>query len=62
LSLVKAIIDAHNGHVEVQSEPGKGSTFNVILSSAYNKPTQFDPLKETGELQKAQISKRRFIL
>ena len=35
LNLVKAIIEAHNGRVEVRTEPGKGSTFNIILSSNY---------------------------
>ena len=31
LSLVKAIIHAHNGRVEVFSEAGKGSTFSIFL-------------------------------
>lgn len=31
LSLVKAIVGAHNGHVEVESNPGKGSKFSVYL-------------------------------
>jgi heavy metal sensor kinase len=31
LSLVKAVITAHKGRVEVSSEPGKGSTFTVYL-------------------------------
>jgi len=31
LSLVKSIIKAHGGHVEVASEPGTGSTFTVHL-------------------------------
>jgi signal transduction histidine kinase len=31
LALVKEIAEAHNGHVSVQSEVGKGSTFTVIL-------------------------------
>jgi signal transduction histidine kinase len=31
LSLVKAYVEAHGGHVEAQSEPGRGSTFLVRL-------------------------------
>jgi signal transduction histidine kinase/DNA-binding response OmpR family regulator len=31
LALVKEIVTAHNGSVEVQSEPGTGSTFTVCL-------------------------------
>jgi heavy metal sensor kinase len=31
LSLVKAIIHAHEGRVEAESEPGKGSTFKIHL-------------------------------
>ncbi|MFQ5825459.1 MAG: ATP-binding protein [bacterium] len=31
LTLVKHIIEAHNGQIKVESEPGKGSTFSVIL-------------------------------
>jgi signal transduction histidine kinase len=31
LTLVKHIAEAHNGRVQVESEPGKGSVFSVIL-------------------------------
>jgi two-component system phosphate regulon sensor histidine kinase PhoR len=31
LSYVKSIVDAHKGSIEVKSEPGKGSRFDVFL-------------------------------
>jgi signal transduction histidine kinase len=31
LTLVKEIIEAHRGHVQVESEPGRGSTFSIRL-------------------------------
>ena len=31
LSLVKHIMEAHGGSVEVESAPGKGSTFTLVL-------------------------------
>jgi signal transduction histidine kinase len=34
LSLVKAIVEAHHGEVSVESEPGRGAVFRVLLPSA----------------------------
>ena len=31
LAFVKAIVDAHNGRISVESELGKGSRFEVII-------------------------------
>ncbi|MBK6792872.1 MAG: GHKL domain-containing protein [Anaerolineales bacterium] len=31
LAIVKSIVEQHNGHLSVESEPGKGSLFSVRL-------------------------------
>jgi signal transduction histidine kinase len=38
LNLVMRIAEAHGGHVEVVSEPGKGSTFTLALRAVHDRP------------------------
>ena len=36
LAIVKEIVDFHRGEINVQSEPGKGSTFQVWLPETFD--------------------------
>jgi two-component system phosphate regulon sensor histidine kinase PhoR len=40
LALVKHFAEAHGGSVSVQSEPGKGSTFTILLPAAVDEPVR----------------------
>jgi signal transduction histidine kinase len=34
LAIAKKITEAHHGHIEVSSTPGKGTNFTIILPAA----------------------------
>ncbi|MBU2509933.1 HAMP domain-containing histidine kinase [bacterium] len=42
LSLVKAVLKAHQSQIKVQSEPGKGSTFHILFPKDFKKRTKVD--------------------
>jgi PAS domain S-box-containing protein len=50
LSIARRIIEAHDGRIEVQSEPGRGSTFRMMLPIV----SLPDSLKPTGYLSHLQ--------
>jgi signal transduction histidine kinase len=58
LSLVKAIVEAHSGRVEVKSEPDKGSLFTVFLpgsASTPNVPATAAPLVRRHDLAEPDL-------
>jgi len=43
LSIVHSLITAHGGHIEVESAPGEGATFRILLSRLPQQPTPTIP-------------------
>jgi two-component system NtrC family sensor kinase len=38
LSIVQGIVERHHGRVNVESSPGRGSTFTVLLPTGHSEP------------------------
>lgn len=63
LSLIKRLVELHHGHIKVDSEKGKGSTFSIYFPQdvdAYN-PNELE-LKDEKQISAEKNSKLDFIL
>jgi signal transduction histidine kinase len=52
LSLVKAIVEAHDGYVKVKSQPGRGSVF-VVAFQAADASARYGAYSKTAQLSQA---------
>ena len=44
LAIVKSLVEAHNGHIGLESRLGEGTTFHVLLPGQLAKPAEKEPV------------------
>jgi signal transduction histidine kinase len=57
LSLAKAVVDAHNGSIDVDSEVGGGSTFRVFFPISFDTKTP-SPVEDSGRFYRSPKNKK----
>ena len=50
LAIVKHVLSRHQGHLEIESDPGRGSTFSAVFPSARVATQPADELQQSSKL------------